>query len=272
MKGYKVFNSDWTCRDFHYEVGKTYTENVTPQCCKQGFHFCKNIVDCFNYYNFDPVNKVAEINALGEIDFNVDDSKCCTNKIEIVREITWYEVLDMVNTGENCSGISNSGNRNSGDYNSGNGNSGNRNSGNGNSGNGNNGNRNSGDYNSGNYNSGDFNKTNYSNGCFNTKMSNNIIMFNKPSDWTYTTWFVSRAKTIMSLCPMNGVKWINEIEKMEHPESLVTGGYLKYINRESERQKWWDALSEKDKKCVMNLPNFDKNIFKEITGIDVEGN
>ena len=24
MKGYKVFNPDWTCRNFQYEVGKTY--------------------------------------------------------------------------------------------------------------------------------------------------------------------------------------------------------------------------------------------------------
>lgn len=24
MKGYKVFNSDWTCRGYQYEIGKTY--------------------------------------------------------------------------------------------------------------------------------------------------------------------------------------------------------------------------------------------------------
>ena len=25
MKGYKVFNKDWTCRGFQYEVGKKWT-------------------------------------------------------------------------------------------------------------------------------------------------------------------------------------------------------------------------------------------------------
>ena len=24
VKGYKMFNSDWTCKGFQYEVGKTY--------------------------------------------------------------------------------------------------------------------------------------------------------------------------------------------------------------------------------------------------------
>lgn len=28
MKGYKVFESDWTCMGFHYEVGKTFEEVV----------------------------------------------------------------------------------------------------------------------------------------------------------------------------------------------------------------------------------------------------
>ena len=58
-------------------------------------------------------------------------------------------------------------------------------------------------------------------------------------------------------------------EKEQHPEYAVTGGFLKHIEKESERQKWWDNLSDEDKNIVMNLPNFDKGIFKEITGITI---
>ena len=315
MKGFKVFNSDWTCRGFQFEVGKTFTEDVTPVCCDRGFHFCTKAADCFKYYDFNPDNKVAEVEALGDIDTNNDDSKCSTNKIHIIREITWQEVLDLVNLGKACTGLCNSGdwnsgnrnsgdcnsgNRNSGDWNSGNRNSGNRNSGdwnsgdwnsgdcnsgNRNSGNRNSGNRNSGDWNSGdcnsgdcnsgNRNSGDWNKTCFSNGCFNTE-SPKIFLFNKPSDWTYQDWLNSDARYILMDCPSNVLSWIweddmTDEEKEQHPEYSVTGGFLKHIEKETGRQMWWDGLSDRKKDIVMQLPNFDKDIFKEITGITVEG-
>ena len=43
MEGYKVFEPDWTCRGFQYEVGKTFEEDVIPSCCNRGFHFCKEL-------------------------------------------------------------------------------------------------------------------------------------------------------------------------------------------------------------------------------------
>ena len=289
MKGYKVFNSDWTCRGFQFEVGKVFEEDVTPVCCDKGFHFCTKASDCFSYYDFDPNNKVAEVEALGEIDSNDEDSKCCTNKIKIVREINWQEVLELVNLGKACTGLCNSGdynsgNRNSGDYNSGNRNSGNRNSGDYNSGDWNSGdwnsgdynsgNRNSGDWNSGDWNSGDWNKTCFSNGCFNTE-SPKIYLFNKPSNWNYSDWLNSDARYILMNCPSNVLSWIweddmTDEEKEQHPEYSVTGGFLKHIEEETGRQMWWDGLSDVQKDSVMQLPNFDKDIFKEITGISIE--
>lgn len=60
MKGYKVFNPDWTCRDFQYEVGQTYTHDGDIEVCKAGFHFCQKPADCFDYYKFDSSNHVAD--------------------------------------------------------------------------------------------------------------------------------------------------------------------------------------------------------------------
>ena len=239
MQGYKVFEPDWTCRGFQYAVGETFEEDVVPSCCNRGFHFCKELKDCFNYYPFNPENKVAEIEALGDIDTETDDSKCCTNKIRIVRELTWEEVLRLVNIGKANTGLCNSGNCNSG-----------------------------------NCNSGDWNKTSFSSGCFNTKESK-ILMFNKPSHWTYLDWLDSDARYLLNQIPGDVLEYIylsdmTDEEKKEHPEAKVTGGYLKELNNSECAVIWWRGLSDRRKAIITAIPNFDKEIFKQITGIDVD--
>lgn len=308
MKGYKVFKPDWTCRGFQYSVGKTFEEDMTPSCCNRGFHFCTELKDCFSYYCFDPLNKVAEIEALGEIDTEATGRKHCTNKIKIVREISWEEVLKMINVGKANTGFGNTGNYNSGNYNSGHWNTGIYNTGNYNEGRYNSGNHNTGDYNTGDcnsgnfndgsynsghwnsgnwnsgyyncgncndgsYNSGDFNKTNFSNGCFNTKGSK-ILMFNKPSDWSIEDWRCSKAKRLLDTISYNALQWVysdkmTEEEKEQHPKYKTTGGYLKELDKSKCGQLWWDNLLDYNKNVIKSLPNFDAEIFKEITGIDI---
>jgi hypothetical protein len=260
MKGYKVFEPDWTCRGFQYAVGEVFEEDVTPFCCNRGLHFCKELKDCFNYYQFNPENKVAEIEALGDIDTQDDGSKCCTNKIKIVREVSWEEVLKMVNMGKANAGLCNSGDCNSGNYNSGNYNSGDWNS---------------GDCNSGNRNSGDWNKTSFSSGCFNTKEAK-TLMFNKPSDWTLSDWWDSEARWLLNTIQKNVFKWIGsddmtDEEKEQYPEYKTTGGYLKELDESECGQIWWNRLSDREKDVIKAIPNFDAEIFKEITGVNVDG-
>ena len=274
MKGYKVFNKDWTCRGFQYEVGKTYEMKEDPVYCEIGFHFCGKLIDCFNYYDFDSENKVAEIEALGTIDDSGDKEKYCTNKIKIVRELTWHEVLDLVNTGKDNTGRGNAGNWNAGNRNTGNWNAGNRNAGNRNTGRGNTGDENTGDENTGNRNTGDWNSTDFSTGCFNTK-EEKIRLFNKRSKWTYRDWRCSSARDLMCDCPYTKTVWINEkymtdSEKEENSTWKRTGGYLKTIEvTDEDKQKWWDNLDDEDQEEIKSLPNFDKDIFKKITGIEV---
>ena len=286
VKGFKVFNPDWTCnpngKPFQYVVGGTYEEDVKPMVCDRGFHFCEKAADCFNYYQFNPENKVAEVLALGEVD--TDGTKSCTNKIQIVREIPWAELLEIVNTGKGCTGLCNSGDCNSGDWNSGNWNSGNWNSGNRNSGNRNSGDCNSGDCNSGdwnsgnrnsgNRNSGDWNKCSFSNGCFNT-VSPKIYLFNKPSELTYEDWLNSKARYLLNQIPGDVLEYIylsdmTDEEKAAHPEAETTGGYLKILDNSECAVIWWRGLSDRQKAVITAIPNFDKEIFKQITGIDVD--
>ena len=267
IKGYKVFGPGWICdpagAPFQYAVGETYEMEEVPIICECGFHFCERAVDCFNYYGFDPKNKFAEIEALGDIDS--DGSKSCTNKIHIIREIPWQEILDLVNTGNGCTGMGNSGNWNSGDRNSGNWNSGNRNSGN----------RNSGNWNSGNRNSGDWNSCSYSSGCFNT-IEHKMFLFNKLSDWTYHDWIRSDARRVLSGIPHRHLKPVSydsmsDTEKEANPEVKTTGTFLRIVDN-PDVQNWWRSISDEDKKAILSIPNFNKAIFKEITGVDVDKN
>ena len=285
VKGYKVFNPDWTCKGKQYSCPGTFEEDVNPSVCNVGMHFCKNAADCFRYYSFDPNNHVAEVIAHGTVAEGED--KCATNKLEIVREIPWTEVLEIVNTGKGNSGDRNSGDWNSGDWNSGDWNSGNRNSGNRNSGNRNSGNRNSGNWNSGdrnsgdwnsgnrnsgNRNSGDWNFTSFSGGCFNTEQPK-IYMFNKPSNWTLQNWLDSRARYLLNQiddCTLEYV-WLDDMtdeEKAAHPEAKTTGGYLKERTTADNARKWWAGLDAADRNEILGLPNFNAEIFKKITGID----
>lgn len=242
VKGFKVFNPDWTCRNKAYTCPGKFEEDVTPSVCDEGMHFCKKAADCFNYYHFDPENKVAEVVAYGTV--AEDGDKCCTDKLEIVREIPWAELLEIVNTGKGCTGLCNSGNRNSG-------------------------NRNSGDWNSG-----DWNKCNFSNGCFNTT-SPKIYLFNKPSEWTYEDWLNSEARYLLNQIPGDVLEyiWLSDMtdeEKTAHPEAETTGGYLKILDNSECAVIWWRGLSDRQKAIITAIPNFDKAIFKEITGIDID--
>ena len=288
IKGYKVFSPDWTCRGKQYTCPGSFEEDVSPSVCDRGMHFCKAAADCFNYYSFNPDNHVAEVIAFA--DRTVEDGdKCATDKLEIIREIPWAELLEIVNTGECCTGLCNSGNRNSGNRNSGDWNSGDWNSGDWNSGDWNSGDWNSGDLNSGYYNSGcynsgnrnsgnrnsgDWNKTNFSNGCFNIAEPK-IYLFNKPSNWTYRDWLNSEACYLMNQIRGGILEWVclrnmTCEEKTAHPESETTGGYLKELDNSECAVIWWRSLDQRQKNVIMAIPNFDKAIFKEIIGIDVD--
>ena len=227
MKAFKVFNPDWTCQGFQYEVGKTYSMKEEPIFCGRGFHACKKVSDCFSYYSFDPKNKVAEV-ILSGIIIGQDGDKQVSNKIKIIKEITWEQMLVMANTGIGNSGYGNSGNINSGHNNSGD--------------------RNSGD--------------------FNTTTPEIANFFNKPcklKDWDNT-----KKPDFISNVNLN--QWIiwsdmSGDEKKENKDAFVTDGYLKTISYKEAWKIAFDSASKEDIKLLKTLPNFDADIFEEITGI-----
>ena len=267
VHGFKVFRPDWTCspngNTKQYTCPGKFEEEGELDVCGHGMHFCQTAADCFNYYSFNSENKVAEVIAYGEV--RTDGDKSCTDKLEIVREIPWDEVLRIVNIGKNCTGRCNTGDCNTGDWNTGDCNTGNRNTGN----------RNTGNRNTGDWNTGDWNKSSFNTGCFNTEESK-IMLFNKPSDFTYRDWLNSDACYLLNQIPKDVVEWIyssdmTEEEKAAYPTHETTGGYLKVLDESECGQLWWDSLSEHNRNIIKALPNFDAAIFEECTGIKVDG-
>ena len=271
VHGFKVFRPDWTCSPDgnikQYTCPGKFEEKGKLDICGHGMHFCENASDCFNYYDFDSNNKVAEVIAYGTV--LKEGDKSCTDKLEIVREIPWDEVLRIVNTGKNCTGNRNTGHRNTGNRNTGDWNTGNRNTGDWNTGDWNTGHRNTG-----NWNTGDWNKSSFNTGCFMTE-EQKIMFFNKPSDWTYLDWLNSDARYLLNQIPKNVVEWIyskdmTDEEKAEHPTHETTDGYLKVLDESDCGQLWWNGLAKKNKDIIRALPNFDRKIFYQCTGIKIE--
>ena len=85
MKMYKGFDKNLKCRNFQYEIGKTYTENKA-ELCNAGFHACEHPLDCLNYYK-PGENRYCEVDLDDVTDEHRDDSKRVGKKITVQREI-----------------------------------------------------------------------------------------------------------------------------------------------------------------------------------------
>lgn len=104
-EGYKIMDDDYTCRGFHYEPNHSYSINEDPIMCKRGFHFCRELANCFMYYR-----PTASIDKASSVTYDLDIfkffkvksngttykffDKCCTNSISILDECTTEEILE----------------------------------------------------------------------------------------------------------------------------------------------------------------------------------
>ncbi len=189
------------------------------------------------------------------------------------------------NTGENNTGDKNTGNRNTGDFNTGNCNTGDWNTGHRNTGNRNTGDRNTGHRNTGDWNTGDKNTGNRNTGDFNTGYCNTghrntgifcsveptLIIFNKPSN---KKWDEIDHPHFNGFYLTKWIPWtdMTAIEKKENPKAEFTDGYLKKFEYQEAWTTFWKETNENNRKKFLNLPNFDPELFKEITGVDLDNN
>ena len=294
----KGFDKDLKCRGMQFEVGKEYKIGLNGRelelCTDTCFHYCDSLLQVHQYYPVNENNRFCEIEVLGEE--ISDGEKCGSNHIRVVREIIGEELNQLKglinkNTGLFNSGNYNSGYRNSGDYNSGDFNSGDynsgdfnsgdlnsgwrnsgyRNTGDRNSGHYNSGYRNSGNYNSGHYNSGLFNSCNFSSGIF-CSIEPKINIFNMPTNMTMREFVNSKYYDAIISSDFILTEWVeySAEEKAQDETKRLIGGYLKTYSYKEACKNWWANMTDENKAIICSMPNFDAEIFKKITGIEVK--
>ncbi len=179
------------------------------------------------------------------------------------------KAVELINEAKAAIDKNNTGNRNTGNFNTGDWNTGNFNTGDCNTGNFNTGDWNTGNRNTGNRNTGDWNTGNRNTGYFNTKTPKTIKVFGKKclrEDW---------AKANKPNCLYFSLtEWVYEsdmsdVEKQENPSYSHTGGYLKAFNYKEAFAKSVTEASKEDRDLIRALPNFDADIFLEISGVDL---
>ena len=89
---YKAFDENLKCRDFQYEVGKTYTHDGEVIACSSGFHSCTNPLDVLNYYELTS-SRFTVVKAGGQIAKHGDDTKIASATITIQAELKLPEFI-----------------------------------------------------------------------------------------------------------------------------------------------------------------------------------
>jgi hypothetical protein len=129
---------------------------------------------------------------------------------------------------------------------------------------------NTGDYNTGYRNTGYRNTGHCNTGDFNTITPEGGYYFNRwlsHEDWDKAykpSWLYKPAPTTW-VHPQD----MTAEEKAEHPKHDTTGSYLRVNDMKAEWRKAYDAASPEDREAVKLLPNFDAEVFLEITGLDL---
>ncbi|MBT9467197.1 MAG: hypothetical protein IV113_24530, partial [Hydrogenophaga sp.] len=92
ITAYKGFGPGWKCRDFQYEVGKSYEHSGPVGACKGGFHACEHPLNVFDYY--PPAgNRFALVEQSGDLSRHGDDTKVASRHITIKAELSLGDLV-----------------------------------------------------------------------------------------------------------------------------------------------------------------------------------
>jgi len=89
----KAFDKDLRCRDFQFEIGKTYKHKGPVKICASGFHACEHPLDVLKYYS-PATSRFAVVKQSGELCRHDEDTKIASAKITIEAEINLPQLIE----------------------------------------------------------------------------------------------------------------------------------------------------------------------------------
>ena len=227
----KGFDKNLCCRGMQFEIGKTYDTGAKDD----EIRLCSDTV--FHYC--DSIQKVHNYYSCAP------DSQNRFCEIEVLGAEISDESKSGTNkiniireiTGDELSTLLGLNNGNAGIFNSGN--------------------FNSGNFNSGYRNSGDWNSCDGSDGVFCNEPDRNIRIFNQPSGMSLQNFRESLYCKALLSKPLVLAWWdekTNTLKSRSYKEACAI---------------WWDSLTDENKEIIQQIPNFDADVFFDITGIRV---
>lgn len=100
MKTYKIIPANWTTYGHKYEIGKTYKVEGKLKPCKNGFHSCRDLINCYNFYtNLDGLSHVCivEVSDNSSNDcIDIPNEKIISRKITILKELSQEEIESIL--------------------------------------------------------------------------------------------------------------------------------------------------------------------------------
>ena len=82
----KGFDKNLQCRNYQFELGKTYTHDGVVKACESGFHAVEYGIDAFSYYA-PAGSRYCVIEQFGDMQRHSDDTKIASASITIKAEI-----------------------------------------------------------------------------------------------------------------------------------------------------------------------------------------
>jgi len=126
-----------------------------------------------------------------------------------------------------------------------------------------------GDWSTGNWSTGHWSTSNYSTGHFCTVDYMGFSAFNKPVEKEQWDNAIKPKFLYFRLTEWIDESKMSEQEKQDNPKFETTGGYLKVYGYKEAFTRACENASDKEIEQLKALPNFDADVFLEISGYDV---